>query len=474
MKKYDVIVIGTGCVGLAIARELSFYDTSICVIEKSEDICSSTTKANSAICHTGFDAKPGTLKAKMNSQGAKLMKELAKDLDFSYKNNGHYVLCFNESDRPALEELLERGVKNGVKELEIISGDELRKREPHISNDVVCALSAPTGAIICPFELCEALYENAKDNGCEFIFNEEVKTIKKENDHYVINDEYESKVVVNAAGLYSDELHNMVSNKKYHITPRSGNYLLMDKDIGNYVSSTIFQLPTKLGKGVLVTPTVHGNLLVGPTAVDRKEKDDESTTADELKQVIEKSKLSIDGILYNKVITSFSGLRAHEDGGDFILGECEDAPGFFDCVGIESPGLSSAPAIGQLISNKVVNKLNLNKKEKVITTRKAIPSLRNMKVEERKKMIEENPLYGNIICRCEEISEGEIVEAIKRGATSLDGIKRRTRAGMGRCQAGFCMPKVMEILSRELNKDMTEITKNSKGSNIVTSKMEDR
>jgi len=476
MKRYDVIVIGTGCTGLAIARELAFFDAKVCVIEKEEDICSGTSKANSAICHTGFDAKPGTLKAKMNIEGARLMEKLSQDLEFSYINNGHYVLCFNEEDKPALQELLERGIKNGVEKLEIISGEELRKREPHISKEVVCALSAPTGAIICPFELCEAFAENAAINGCEFIFNEEVKSIRKENDNWIINDEYECKVVVNAAGLYSDTLHNLVSNKKYHITPRSGNYLLMDNDIGDYVHSTIFQLPTHLGKAILVSPTVHGNLLIGPTAVDRNNKDDISTTADELKDVIEKSKLSCEGIPYNKVITSFSGLRAHEDGGDFILNECEDAENFFDCVGIESPGLSSAPAIGKLISEEVSNKLNLKRKTNVIETRKRIPHLKSLSIEERKRLIEVNPLYGNIICRCEEISEGEIVDAISRvpGATSLDGVKRRVRAGMGRCQAGFCMPKVLDILSRELNKPMNEIKKNSNGSNVVIEKMEDR
>jgi len=476
MKKYDIIVIGAGCIGLSVARELSFYDTKVCVIEKGEDICSGTSKANSAICHTGFDAKPNTLKAKMNIEGAKLMKKLSKDLDFAYINNGHYVLCFNETDRPALQELLDRGIKNGVEKLEIISGEELRSIEPHISKEVVCALSAPTGAIICPFELCEALAENAATNGCEFIFNEEVKSIRKENDNWIINDTYECKAIVNAAGVYSDELHNLVSSKKYHITARSGNYLLMDKEIGDFVKSTIFQLPTRLGKGILVSPTVHGNLILGPTAVDLNDKDDTSTKADELKDVIDKSKLSCEAIPYNKVITSFSGLRAHEDGGDFILGECQDASNFYDCVGVESPGLSSAPAIGKLVSEEISKRLNLNKKTNVIETRKRIPHLKSLPLEERKKLIEENPLYGNIICRCEEISEGEIVEAINRapGATSLDGVKRRVRAGMGRCQAGFCMPKVLDILSRELNKPMNEINKNSIGSNVVLGKMEDR
>ena len=471
--KYDVVVIGGGVIGCAVARELSRYQVKACVVEREEDVCSGTSKANSAIVHGGFDAEPGSLKAKFNILGSQMMEELSKELDFDYKRNGSLVLCFAEEDKPALEALYEKGVKNGVKGMSIISGDEVRKREPNIEDTVVAALDVPSGGIVCPFGLTIALAENACDNGVEFQFLTEVETIEKEAEGYVLKTskgEIHTACVVNAAGVYSDQIHNFVSEKKLHITARKGDYCLLDKEAGSLVSHTIFQLPTKMGKGVLVSPTVHGNLLTGPTATDIENKEQTATVAEEVDSLMSRASLSVKGIPFRQVITSFAGLRAHEDGDDFVIGEISDAPGFFDAAGIESPGLSSAPAIGQWLAEKVAEKLNAKKKEDWNGTRKGIVRPELLSKEERAELIRKNPAYGTIICRCESVSEGEIVDAITRtlGAKSLDGIKRRVRQGMGRCQAGFCTPRTMEILSRELGIRMEEVCKNAPGSEMLT------
>lgn len=473
MKEYDVVIIGAGVVGSSVARFLSFYDLKTLVVEKEEDICSGTSKANSAIVHAGHDAKTGTLKAKFNLLGSKMMEDLSKELDFSYKRNGSLVVCFSSEDMPSLKELYERGLNNGVEGLKIINGDQARSMEPNLSDNVYSALYCPTGAIVCPFELTQSMAENASENGVEFLFDTKVESIDLKDDYYIINNDIKTKTIVNCAGVYSDYIHNLVCKDKYHITPRKGDYILMDREVGNLFNSTIFQLPTKMGKGVLVTPTVHGNLLVGPSATDSDDKEYNPTTQDDLDKIINAAKLSTKVLPLNKTITSFSGIRAHGDSGDFVIQE--SANNFFDCMAIESPGLTAAPAIGEYMADLVSKKLSANKKNNYIKTRKGIVKLKDLNNEERSKLIKENPLYGQIICRCEEISEGEIIDAIKRnpGAKSLDGIKRRVRAGMGRCQAGFCSPKVMEILARELNKPFEEITKNNSKSKMVIGKMGD-
>ena len=363
---YDVLIIGGGVTGSAIARELSRYDLKTALFEKGEDVCSGTSKANSGIAHAGFDAAPGSLKAKMNIRGSQMMEELSRKLDFPYKRNGSLVLCFDGKDRPHLEKLLEQGKENGVEGLEILEKKELLELEPALSEAVVCALHAPTGGIVCPFKLTIALAENAAVNGVEFHLNEGVKKVSKGTvDGYTVETEkgtYETKIVVNAAGLYSDGIHNQVSEEKLHITPRKGEYCLMDKKVGRLVSHTIFQMPTVMGKGVLVTPTVHGNLMVGPTATDISDKEGVDTTAEGLDEVLKKAALSVKSLPRGVTITSFAGLRAHEDHDDFILGEVKDAPGFFDAVGIESPGLTSAPAIGEWMAEKIVEKLRKTQK----------------------------------------------------------------------------------------------------------------
>ena len=475
---YDVVIIGAGVSGSASARELSRYKVNACVIEKTEDVCSGTSKANSGIVHAGFDAPEGSLMAKLNVEGNLMMEELSKELDFPFKKNGSLVICLSEEDMPKLKELYDRGIRNGVKELKILNKEEVLELEPNITDDVYAALYAPTGGIVCPFGLNIALAENANTNGIEFRFNTEAQDIEKIDGGFIIKTnqgDIKTKYIVNAAGVYADKFHNMVSQNKINITARKGEYCLLDKTAGNHVSRTIFELPGKMGKGVLVSPTAHGNLIVGPTSTDIDDKEGVNTTREGLDTVIGKSSMNVKNIPMRQVITSFSGLRAHEDNHEFIIKELEDAKGFIDCAGIESPGLTSSPAIGKMVADILKEKLNLEENPNFVGTRKGILDPNTLSLEERNQLIKEQPAYGNIICRCEMITEGEIIDAIRRplGAKSLDGVKRRTRAGMGRCQAGFCSPKTMDILERELSISMFDITKAGGESNMVLGLVKD-
>ncbi len=472
MRDYEVIIIGAGVSGAAIARELSGYDVKCCVLEKEEDVCCGTSKANSAIIHAGYDAANGSMMAKMNVEGNAMMEALAKELDIPFERNGSLVLCLHEEDMPGLQKLYDNGVANGVPDLQILNKEEVLKLEPNVSDEVYAALYAPTAGIVCPFHLNIALAENACDNGVEFKFDTEVLEIEKAEKGFVVKTnqgDFTTDYVVNAAGVYADKLHNMVSEKKIHITPRRGEYLLLDKTAGKHVKNTIFALPSKFGKGVLVTPTVHGNLLVGPTASDIEDKEGTCTSGSGLKEVMEKAGINVKNLPLRQVITSFAGLRAHEDNHEFILGEAEDAPGFIDCAGIESPGLSSCPAIGKYIVRLLQEKMHLKEKDSFVAERKGILNPAELSMEERNQLIRENPAYGNMICRCEMITEGEIIDAVTRtlGAKSLDGVKRRTRAGMGRCQGGFCSPRVMEIIARERGVAVEEITKSGGKSKLI-------
>ena len=470
---YDIIIIGAGVTGSSVARELSRYNANICVLEKGEDVCTGTSKANSAIVHAGFDAAEGSMMAKMNVRGNEMMTQLAEELDIPFKRNGAMVVCIHKEALDGLKTLYDRGIANGVKELRILNREEALEMEPNLSENVQGALYAPTSGIICPFILNIAMAENAAENGVEFRFNTQVEDIKADADgiwHLRTNNgEYTAKYVINAAGVYADIIHNMVSKNKIHITPRRGDYCLLDKEVGGHVKHTIFPQPTNLGKGVLVSPTVHGNLIVGPTAVDIEDKEGNNTTAAGINDLIAKAGAHVRDLPLRKVITSFAGLRAHEAHHEFIIKEVEDAPHFIDCAGIESPGLTSCPAIGEYVGQMMKEKMELTEKENWISKRKGILNPQELSFEDRAELIKEKPAYGNIICRCESISEGEILDAIHRplGARSLDGVKRRTRAGMGRCQAGFCSPRVMEILNRELGIPMEEITKSGGRSNIV-------
>lgn len=470
----DVIIIGGGVVGCSVARELSRFAADILLLERGNDVSVGTSKANSGIVHGGYDAKPGTLKAKFNVAGNAMFDALARELDFPFKRNGSMVLCFDKADIGKLLELKEQGVKNGVQGLYVLEGYEaVKAMEPYVSENVVAALVVPNGGIVSPYEMTIAYAENAATNGVEFRFGSEVTAIDKIDGGLQVTcaDGFtaQAKYVVNAAGVYADVINNMISPDKMHITARKGDYELLDKTCGYMASHTLFQMPTKMGKGVLVTPTCHGNILVGPTATDVTDKDDVATTPEELASAFDRALITMPSLNRRNIITQFSGLRAHLDTDDFVIGESAAVKGLYNVAGIESPGLSSAPAIAVHVAEEIAKKLSLGRNANFVAERKGIPHFATLSDEERQKLVAENPLYGRIVCRCETVTEGEIVEAIRRkpGAVDMDGVKRRTRQGMGRCQAGFCTPRVMEILSRELGVPMTEVTKRGGNSQFV-------
>ena len=491
MKNVDVAIIGAGVSGCAIARELARYKLKVVVLDKNSDVCEGTSKANSGIIHAGYDAKPGTLKAKLNVRGSEMLPLLAEQLDIPFRRNGSMVVCESEEDMPKLKALYERGLENGVKHLKLLSKEEAQAIEPNLSDNTVGVLLAETGGIVCPFNMTIAFAEHAFVNGVDFDLNTEVKDIHElgGGDGYVIttrhydeideandSDElYYAKIVINAAGVHADIIHNMVSEDKITITPRKGEYCLLDVTAGEHVARTIFKMPSALGKGILVSPTIHGNLLVGPTADDLDDKEGNFTTAEGLEAVNIPGASAVKNVPMNQVITSFAGLRPHGDRGDFIIEEVKGHEGFIDAAGIESPGLSASPAIGEMVREMVVEKLNPEKKEVYIPGRKGVTVMKFLSPEKQQEIIENNPLYANIICRCSSITEGEIIETIHRplGARTMDAVKRRTGANMGRCQGGFCYPKVMEILAREINVPLEKITKCGRGSEIIKGHIKD-
>ncbi len=469
---FDVAIIGAGVIGCATAYKLSKYDLKVCVIEKENDVAMGATRANSAIIHAGYDPEPDTLMARLNVDGCAQAKELCEKLSVPYKNIGSMVLAFSEEEIKTVNELYERGVKNGVPGLEIIDGAEVRKREPDVSEKVLCALWAPSAGVINPWEYAVAFAETAATNGTEFVFDFTVKEIKKKENSFVIASEdttIEAKYIVNAAGVYSDSIHNMVAEPAFKIIPSKGQYYLMDKAEGSKANCTLFQCPSSVGKGVLVSPTVHGNLIVGPDATNSDNKDKVNTSGAQLDFVKNTAAKSVPNINYRNAIRNFAGMRANSDKDDFVIGVA--TKGFIDLAGIKSPGLSAAPAIADE-AVKLLNSegLELIEKESYVSERTHI-IFKELSPDEKARVIKENPLYGRIICRCETITEGEIVNAIHSPipAHTVDGIKRRCNAGMGRCQGGFCGPKVLEIIARELNVDPLDVLKDKNGSNILKS-----
>ncbi len=463
--KYDVAVIGAGVVGSLITRELSKYNIKVALLERCNDCAMGATKANSAIVHAGFDAVPGTLKAKLNVRGVELMKKVCKELNVPLKNNEALVVAFSEEEMPHLEMLKDRGEQNGVPGLRIVRREELVELEPNIGDTAVGALVAPTSSIVCPYELTIAGVENAVTNGAEFLRNCEVTAIDYADDEFKLTTslgEITAEYVINAAGVHSGEIASLIGDNSIEIVVRHGDYYLLDKSQGSLVSRTIFQCPTKMGKGVLVSPTVDGNLIVGPSAEDIDNGDDVATTSIGLDKIYVNAIKSVPAVSLRNAITSFSGNRAHPTSDDFIIGSSEANKKFINAAGIESPGLSSAPAIAEMVDG-IISELSggFEKKADFDPCRPEPVRFRHMTTEERAKLIEKNKAYGRIVCRCETITEGEILDAIHApaGARDVDGVKRRTRAGMGRCQSGFCGSKVVEILARELNVPMNEITK---------------
>lgn len=470
---YDAAIIGAGVSGAMIARELSRYNLKTVIIEKCPDVAMGTTKANSAIVHAGFDAETGTMKAKLNVRGTELMPKVCDELNVPLKLIGSLVVAYSEKEKETLDVLYKRGIANGVPKMKIIGKDELKKLEPNISDEAQAALLAETAGIVCPYELAIASVTNAVENGVELIRGCEVTGIDYDRCFTLSTSkgEIKAKYVVNAAGVYSDKIARMVGDDSFNIIIRKGEYYLLDKAESSKLNHVLFACPNEMGKGILLTPTVDNNVLAGPTALDIEDRTDVDTTSEGLGFVTREAPKSIPSINLRNCITSFAGLRAHTDraDNDFVIGPSEKNEKFINAAGIESPGLSSAPAIGEYIADIIVKALGAEKKTDFNPVRPAPVRFREMSTEERKELIAKDKRYGRIICRCETVTEGEIIDAIKGpvGAVDMDGVKRRTRAGMGRCQSGFCGSKVVEILARELNKPLNEITKYGGNSKII-------
>lgn len=473
--KYDVVIIGGGVVGACTARTLARYRLNVAVLERAEDVGMGASCANSAIVHGGFDPKPDTLKARLNVEGCALMEEWTRELEVPYLQNGSLVIAFSEEEMDHVRMLCERGVKNGVPNLSVIDGEELRRLEPRVSKDAVGALNAPSAGIVCPYELTVAAMGNAMDNGTELLTGFDVKKIERKNGTYEITDgtrTVTSEYVINCAGVHADTVARMVGDESFVINARKGEYMLLDRTEGDTASHTLFQVPTAAGKGVLVTPTVDNNLLVGPTSVLIDDKENRETTREGLNAVREAASKTVPDINCRAVITSFTGLRATlAEGDDFIIRESETAKGFFHAAGIDSPGLSSAPAIAlYLVELLKKGGLTLEARADYDGHRESYRRFRHLSQEEKNRVIEKDASFGRMICRCETVTEGEIRQAIRRNpqARSFDAVKRRVRSGMGRCQGGFCTTYITEILAEELGIPESEVTKNGGGSHMLT------
>lgn len=466
----DIIVIGAGVVGCSIARELSKYNLDVLVVEKNSDVSEGVSKGNSGIVHAGYNEKIGTLKAKLNIEGNKIFDDLSRDLQFPFKRNGAFILAFKDEEMKTLESLKENGEKLGVEGLEILTREEALNIEPNLNKEIVGVLNVKTSGIVSPYEMTIALAENAAENGVEFKLNSKVTNIEKISEGYKVtlnNKELVSgKLIINASGLEGAFLNNLVSMSKREINPVKGEYCLFDKVAGAMINKTLFQVPSKLSKGVLVTPTAEGNLLVGPNAVEGKTLE---TSREGIDEILDKSKKSLEELPVARILNTFSGIRPKTKGGDFIIEEVEDAKNFINVIGIDSPGLTAAPAIGVYVVNMIKERLDLVEKKNFKKTREKIVRFAELSLEEKNRLIKEKPAYGHMVCKCEFVTEGEIVEAIHRPikALTVDAIKRRTRASMGGCQGIGCTLPISKILSRELGIDISDINKNSEGSPVI-------
>lgn len=467
---YDIAIVGGGCIGALTARELARYRLKTVVLEAASDVAAGASRANSGIVHAGFDAAEGSLKAKFNVLGNEMMETVCKELGVEYKNNASLVLAFDEEQENTLRELVERGKKNGVKGLEILNKEEVLRREPNVSKEVFAALYAPTGGIVCPFTLTIAAMGNAMDNGAELFTDFEVVAAEEQGDSVRLSAadgrSVNAKYVINCAGAGSQKVAELFGKANFTVHARKGEYILLDSSTAGYVKSTIFTVPTKAGKGVLVTPTTDGNTLIGPTSVE-EETFDTSIRREGFDDILGKAKKMCDRLPLGETITSFAGVRAYSDRHDFILEEGGEK--LFNAAGIESPGLTSSPAIGKYIAEKIADKFHAEKNSDFNPNRKSYAFFKKLSVEEKNKIIAENPEFGQIVCRCESVTLGEIREAFTRNprARTIDGIKLRTRAGMGRCQSGFCQPAQLELLMKEYGLRFDEVTKNGKKSFII-------
>ena len=474
---FDVVIVGAGVVGGLLARELTKYRLSVCLLEKENDVAMGASKANSGIIHGGFDPETGTLKAKLNAEGVDLLYQAADELHVPYRHNGSMVVAFGAEEEPALDALYARGIANGIPKMELLSGDQARAMEPNLSPAITKVLWVPTAGIICPYQLTIAAVGNAMDNGATLLRNFEVATIRHD-DHFTVTaqsgEQVEGRFLVNCAGAYADRIAEMAGDGFFSIIPRAGEYMILDTSEGKTVNATIFQVPTVHGKGILVTPTADGNLLLGPTADPVPSPDHTETTAAGLDRVMRLAAKSVPSVNTRAVITSFTGVRASVKTGDFIIQLSEKVPHLLHVAAIDSPGLSSSVAIARyavalLKKDGMPNKTN----PAFDPIREDTHAFRKMSDDEKDAFIQKHPTYGRIVCRCETVSEGEILDAIRRNppAYDVDGVKRRTRAGMGRCQGGFCAPYVMQCLAAEHGVSLAEITKKGAGSEMTTGKL---
>ncbi|TDT68087.1 glycerol-3-phosphate dehydrogenase [Hypnocyclicus thermotrophus] len=471
---YDIIIIGAGVIGSLIARELSKYNIKIALLEKNDDVSCGASKANSGIIHGGYDAKHGTLKSKLSYKGNQMYDKLNSELNFGFERIGSLVVGYNEEDLKSLKKLIENGVKNGVKNLKLLTKEKIKEIEPNINDNVQYAVYCSDVGIVSPYEVTIAAAENAIKNGVKLFLNSEVISIKKD-EFFIVETQkkiFKTRYIINCAGLYSDKIANMVGIDDFYIIPRKGEYMLFEKYYGDIVNHVIFQVPTVHGKGVLVTKTYHNNLMIGPNAQEINTKDDKSTSLENLKSIYIKSKNSIPNIDYKKIIRSFAGIRATSNKHDFIIEESK-IKNFINVAGIESPGLTSAPAIAQMVENILLNKESFKKNKKYNPYRKFI--VKKKTKDELLSNTELKPLLDNetYICRCEQVSKEIILDALSRGieVKSVDGIKRRTRAGMGICQGNFCSSRVKKIISKYYNIPIETVKDREEASGIINERV---
>lgn len=474
---YDVIIAGAGVIGGMLARELSKYRFNICILDKENDVACGASKANSGIIHGGYDPEPGTLKAKLNTAGVEKLYAVAEELCVPYRKNHSMVCAFGEQEDATVEMLYQRGLTNGITDLEILTGDDARKIEPQLSEKVSSVLHVKNAGIICPYQLTIAAVGNAMDNGADLKLNFEIDRIEKTEDGFTVTsvdgERVTGKYLINCAGTGSDRIAKLAGDESFAIIPRSGEYLLMDKAEGTRVSHTIFQVPTVDGKGILVTPTADGNLLIGPTATAVQGGSDTQTTPEGLAAVQRLALKSVPSVNLRSVITSFTGVRASVAGGDFIIGFSESVENLVNIAAIDSPGLTCCVAIAEyVVSLMEQSGITLEKNTSFDPNRQDAHEFHKMTDEEKNAYIQQHPEFGKIVCRCEGISEGEILQALRMNppARDVDGVKRRTRSGMGRCQGGFCGPTVMKLIAQELRIPKEQVTKSGKGSEIVSGK----
>ena len=470
---YDIVIIGAGITGTMLAKDLSAYQLKTVLLEKENDIADGATMANSAIVHTGYDPEPGTMKAEMNVRGARLYEKLCQDLSCVYKTVGAYIAACGPEEEEHLKKLEQNAIERKIP-YRWLSGEEAREAEPFLSENVTKVLDFYTTAVIYPWEVACACAEVAVKNGVELHLNSEVRSIEKTDSGYAVHTEdavYETRYVLNAAGVYADRIAGMVmEDPGFKITPRKGEYYVLDQD-AKFVKHIVFPVPSETkGKGVLAVPTVYGNTLIGPNSDYTDDRDNTGTTADGLAYVRANISKTMRNVPLNRSIRTFAGLRPTGSTHDFIIRE--ELPGFVNIASIESPGLASAPGISDYVVHEIIGaKEELVPDPSAVMTREKPVVMSELSAEERNEMIRRNPSYGRIVCRCEQVSEGEIVDCIRRtcGATTVKGVKKRVRPGMGRCQGGFCEPLVLAILARELGKSPLEIVLDSRDSRILES-----